>query len=72
VVARIHMILHTLTEQNGLIIGTAAQPSIPGIDQQWAATIAGITGNHRTTTAVTVIDGSTLKVVRLGDDFVWI
>ena len=49
----------SLTAQDGLIIG-AAQPSIPGIDQTWNAAIAGITGNHRTTTGVTAINDSTL------------
>ena len=49
----------SLTAQDGLIIGTD-QPSIPGIDQTWTAAITGITGNHRTTSAVTVINDSTL------------
>lgn len=50
----------TLTELNGLIIGTTAQPGIPGIDQTWTSASFGISGNHRTTAAVTVIDGTTL------------
>jgi len=59
-----------LTEQNGLIIGTTAQPGIPSIDQTWMSASFGISGNHKTTAAVTVIDGTTLDfsgwVMRLG------
>jgi len=49
----------TLDSFNGLIIGTA-QPSIPGIDQTWASMDFGITGNHRTSSGVTVINDTTL------------
>ena len=44
---------------NGLIIGTA-QPTIPGIDQTWTSNVAAVMGNHLTTSAVTVINDTTL------------
>lgn len=50
----------SVVEQNGLIIGTAAQPTVPGIDQTWTSNVNGIMGNHRTTAPVTVIDGTQL------------
>jgi len=49
----------SLESYNGLIIGTA-QPTIPDIDQLWTSNVVGVQGNHRTTSAVTVIDGTTL------------
>ena len=48
-----------LDSLNGLIIGNA-QPTYPDIDQTWTSVDIGATGNHYTTSAVTVIDGSTL------------
>lgn len=60
----------TLDSLNGLIIGTV-QPTFPDIDQQWTSAQFGIVGNHYTTSAVTVIDGSTLDfsgwVMNVGD-----
>ena len=44
---------------NGLIIGTA-QPTVPDIGSLWTSNVVGVQGNHRTTSAITVIDGSTL------------
>jgi len=48
-----------LDSLNGLIIGTA-QPVFPGIDQTWTSAFFGVDGNHSTSSAVTVIDGTTL------------
>jgi hypothetical protein len=59
----------SLDSLNGLVIGTA-QPSIPGIDQTWTSVDFGAMGNHRTSSAVTVIDGTTLDfsgwIMRIG------
>ena len=49
----------TMDALNGLIIGSA-QPGVPDIDQTWLSTVHGVTGNHRTSSAVTVIDETTL------------
>ena len=48
-----------LDSLNGLIIGTA-QPNFPDIDQVWTTEQFLVTGNHYTSSAVTVIDGITL------------
>jgi hypothetical protein len=44
---------------NGLILGSS-QPGIPDIDQTWTSTVAGVSGNHRTTSSVDVLSASTL------------
>ena len=49
----------SLDALNGILIGTA-QPTIPDIDQTWMSSIVGVTGNHRTSSPITVIDESTL------------
>lgn len=49
----------SLDSLNGLTIGVA-QPSGPDIDQTWTAVGTGVTGYHRTTSAVTVLDEYTL------------
>ncbi|TNF98217.1 MAG: hypothetical protein EP297_08665 [Gammaproteobacteria bacterium] len=56
---------------NGIIIGTA-QPTVPDLGQEWTSDNVGVIGNHRTTTAISVIDGSTLDfsgwVMTVGTD----